>query len=82
MDAAKPTKQRILNVFNGKMPDRVPNFEVLIDNPTLSAIMGRPMPGASARMQSVCVSIFRLFSTKTLRAAPSRSIFASVRGTT
>ena len=44
MDAAKPNKQRILDVFNGKMPDRVPNFEVLIDNPTLSAIMGRPMP--------------------------------------
>jgi uroporphyrinogen decarboxylase len=44
MKSAKPDKQRILDVFSRKIPDRVPNFEVLIDNPTLSAIMGRPMP--------------------------------------
>lgn len=44
MDARKPDKQRISAVFNHKMPDRVPNFEVLVDNPTLSHVMGRPMP--------------------------------------
>lgn len=44
MNAAKPDKSRITAVFNRKIPDRVPNFEVLIDNPTLSHIMGRPMP--------------------------------------
>jgi uroporphyrinogen decarboxylase len=44
MDAAKPDKRRISAVFNHKLPDRVPNFEVLVDNPTLSYIMGRPIP--------------------------------------
>ena len=44
MDARKPDKSRISAVFNRKLPDRIPNFEVLVDNPTLSHVMGRPMP--------------------------------------
>ena len=44
MNLAKPDKQRIKDVFSRKIPDRVPNFEILVDNPTLSAIMQRPMP--------------------------------------
>lgn len=44
MDYARPDKKRISSVFRGKLPDRVPNFEVLVDNPTLSHVMGRPMP--------------------------------------
>lgn len=43
-DVRKPDKKRLTAVFNRKMPDRVPNFEVLVDNPTLSHVMGRPMP--------------------------------------
>lgn len=44
MDPRKPDKRRISAVFRREMPDRVPNFEVLVDNPTLSHVMGRPMP--------------------------------------
>jgi len=44
MDAKKSNKQRIEAVFRGKIPDRVPNFEVLVDNPTLSHVMGRTIP--------------------------------------
>lgn len=38
-----PNKQRIAASFRGERPDRVPNFEVLVENPTFSAVMGRPM---------------------------------------
>ena len=41
----QPNKERISAVFHHQMPDRVPNFEILVDNPTLAAIMGREIPG-------------------------------------
>lgn len=37
-------KRRLETVFRGGKPDRVPNFEVLVENPTLSHVMGRKMP--------------------------------------
>ncbi|HHW47009.1 MAG TPA: hypothetical protein GXX14_00115 [Clostridiaceae bacterium] len=39
----KPNKNRLLAVFNKEMPDRVPNFEVLISNPTLKYILGKDL---------------------------------------
>lgn len=44
--AANSDKHRILDVLTGKKPDRVPNFEVLVDDPTLTYIMGREIRGA------------------------------------
>jgi uroporphyrinogen decarboxylase len=44
MDLRKPDKNRIKAVMSGKLPDRVPNFEVLVENPTFSYIMERNMP--------------------------------------
>jgi uroporphyrinogen decarboxylase len=41
----QPDKRRLLAVFNRELPDRVPNYEVLVDNPTLSTIMGRQIAG-------------------------------------
>jgi uroporphyrinogen decarboxylase len=41
----QPDKRRLLAVFNHELPDRVPNFEVLVDNPTLRHVMGREIPG-------------------------------------
>ncbi|NMB46121.1 MAG: hypothetical protein GX998_06875 [Firmicutes bacterium] len=38
----KPNIQRLLTAFNGGKADRVPNFEVLIDNPTIGSLLGRP----------------------------------------
>jgi uroporphyrinogen decarboxylase len=40
-----PDKNRIAAVFGHRLPDRVPNFEVLIDDPTLSAVLGRSVRG-------------------------------------
>lgn len=37
-------KRRLTAVFKGERPDRVPNFEVLVENPTLSHVMGRSVP--------------------------------------
>jgi len=39
-------KRRLAAVFKGEMPDRVPNFEVLVGDPTLSHVMGRAVPYA------------------------------------
>jgi len=39
-------KRRILGALTGKKTDRVPNFEVLVDDPTLSHIMGRQIEGS------------------------------------
>lgn len=44
-DHRRPNKQRIAAVLDGDLPDRVPNFEVLVDNPTLRYVMGREVPG-------------------------------------
>ena len=44
-DYRKPDKRRIEAVFNHEIPDRVPNFEVLVDDPTFSYVMGRKMDG-------------------------------------
>ena len=43
--AANCDKRRILGALTGKKIDRVPNFEVLVDDPTLSFIMGREIKG-------------------------------------
>jgi len=45
MDYAIPNKQRIIDVLQHRKPDRVPNFEVLIDNPSFSDIMDRKVTG-------------------------------------
>lgn len=42
-DRSRPDRNRLSAVFRHRMPDRTPNFEVLVDNPTLSHVMGRPM---------------------------------------
>lgn len=39
--------KRIDTVFRMKIPDRVPNFEILVDNPTFSHIMERPMTAST-----------------------------------
>jgi uroporphyrinogen decarboxylase len=41
----RPDKRRIAAAFRHERPDRVPNFEVLVDNPTLRTIMGREVAG-------------------------------------
>ncbi|MHB1484685.1 MAG: uroporphyrinogen decarboxylase family protein [Saccharofermentanales bacterium] len=45
MDYRTPNKQRMLDVLNHRKPDRVPNFEVLVDNPAFNTIMGRTVTG-------------------------------------
>jgi uroporphyrinogen decarboxylase len=40
-----PDKNRTAAVLRHEIPDRVPNFEVLIDDPTLSGVMGRSVRG-------------------------------------
>ena len=44
-DHRQPNKHRLTAVFNHELPDRVPNFEVLVENPTLRHILGRDVPG-------------------------------------
>ncbi|MFB0546641.1 MAG: uroporphyrinogen decarboxylase family protein [Anaerolineae bacterium] len=44
-DYRRPNKRRIAAVLNGELPDRVPNFEVLVDNPTFGHVMGRHVAG-------------------------------------
>ncbi len=46
-DLSKPSKARISAVMRHELPDRVPNFEVLVDNPTLGYVMGREVPGGN-----------------------------------
>jgi hypothetical protein len=41
----KPNKNRILAAFRRKGLDRVANFEVLVDNPTVHHVLGRDNPG-------------------------------------
>ena len=45
IDYKLPDKQRIIDVLEHRKPDRVPNFEVLVDNPALNTIMGRTLVG-------------------------------------
>jgi uroporphyrinogen decarboxylase len=42
---SEPNKERILAVFRHELPDRVPNFEVLVDNPTVHHVLGRDVRG-------------------------------------
>ena len=42
-----PDKNRISAVFNHEIPDRVPNFEVLVEGPALEHIMGRRIEGST-----------------------------------
>jgi hypothetical protein len=44
-DYRKPNKGRIAAAFRHELPDRVPNFEVLVDNPTVAHVMGRDIRG-------------------------------------
>lgn len=44
-----PDKNRFLSVLEGEIPDRVPNFEVLIDKRTTSYILGREAKGTLER---------------------------------
>jgi hypothetical protein len=46
-DYAAPDKARLAAVLRRELPDRVPNFEVLVENPTLRAIMGREIDGSN-----------------------------------
>lgn len=39
-----PNKRRIEAAFRHEVPDRVPNFEVMVENPTFSHVLGRPHP--------------------------------------
>jgi len=39
-----PNKRRFLSVLEGEIPDRVPNYEVLIEPKVASAILGREVP--------------------------------------
>lgn len=41
----QPNKDRILAAFRREKADRVPNYEVLVDNPCLHDILGRDVPG-------------------------------------
>lgn len=50
--AQQPDKNRFLAVLRGEKPDRVPNFEVLVENPTLEAVMGRPI-GANHTLANI-----------------------------
>jgi uroporphyrinogen decarboxylase len=43
--SATSDKRRLLAALRGSQADRVPNFEVLVDNPVFSHVMGRPMAG-------------------------------------
>lgn len=42
---ALPDKRRLEAVLRHELPDRVPHFEVLVENPTLRHVMGRDVPG-------------------------------------
>lgn len=44
---ARPNKARLEAILRHELPDRVPNFEVLVDNPTLRYVMGREVTGGS-----------------------------------
>jgi len=41
----EPNKARIKAVLEHQMPDRVPNFEVLVDNPTVRHVLGHDVRG-------------------------------------
>ncbi len=43
--AATSDKKRLLGALQGRPIDRVPNFEVLVDDPTVSYVLGRPVSG-------------------------------------
>ena len=47
MSLSQPNKQRITAILHHERPDRVPNFEVLVENPTFSHVMGHPTPWLS-----------------------------------
>ncbi len=44
-DYRRPDQHRISAAFRHELPDRVPNFEVLVDNPTVAHVMGREIRG-------------------------------------
>jgi len=44
MSFTQPNKHRFTAVLHHERPDRVPNFEVLVENPTFSQVMGCPQP--------------------------------------
>ena len=52
MGFSDPDKQRFLTVLEGGIPDRVPNFEVLIEPKIASEILGRPVPHTLSNQMS------------------------------
>jgi len=40
-DIRKPNKERLLQTFRGEIPDRVPHFEIAIEDQIVKAILGR-----------------------------------------
>ena len=44
MPLSQPNKHRLTAVLNHERPDRLPHFEVLVENPTFSHVMERTMP--------------------------------------
>jgi len=43
-DLSAPNKARMAAVLRHELPDRVPNFEVLVENPTMRYVLGREIP--------------------------------------
>src|SRR3990172_3201548 len=43
----KPDKQRIINAITGKPIDRVPNFEILIEDKVVEKLLGRHIGGST-----------------------------------
>jgi uroporphyrinogen decarboxylase len=52
MGYSDPDKQRFLTVLEGGIPDRVPNFEVLIEPKVASEILGRDVPHTLSNQMS------------------------------
>jgi uroporphyrinogen decarboxylase len=52
MGFSDPNKQRFLTVLEGGIPDRVPNFEVLIEPKVASDILGREVPHTLSNQMS------------------------------
>ncbi len=61
---ARPNKQRTADVFRGRIPDRVPVFEVLVENPALEYILGRP-PSVASTLAGLSPEEYVDFAQKT-----------------
>lgn len=61
---ARPNKQRTADAFRGQIPDRVPVFEVLVENPSLEHILGRT-PSAPSTLANLEPAEYVEFAQKT-----------------